>query len=183
MKALHVRSGGTAAGLLLALTPLLGACHARPPLSLAPSVDIPRFMGDWYVIACIPTVLERRAYAPLESYRLDPQGRVRTVFTFHHGSFDGPAKRYTATGYIRPQGGGAVWGMQFIWPIQADYRIMYVDPDYSLTVIGRERRDFAWIMARARRIAPADEERLRAVLARAGYDVRALRRMPQPAFP
>jgi|SRR5579883_1119034 len=165
---------------LLALCPLLGACQTRPPLSVEPHIDVPRFMGTWYVIACIPTVLERRAYGPQESYRLDEQGRVRTVFTFHQGSFEGPLKRYTPTGFIRPGSGGAVWGMQFLWPIKADYRIVYVDPAYSLTVIGRERRDYAWIMARTPRIAEAEYERLEALLQREGYDVTRLRRMPQP---
>ena len=165
---------------LLALAAGLAGCRARPPLAVEPHVDVPRFMGDWYVIACIPTRIERSAYAPKESYRLDPQGRVHTVFTFRSGSFDGPLKRYTPTGFVEPASGGAVWGMQFIWPIRADYRIMYVDPAYTLTVIGRERRDYAWIMARTPRIDAADFGRLRALLASQGYDVSALVRMPQP---
>ena len=60
---------------------------------------------------------------------------------------------------------------------------MYVDPAYTLTVIGRERRDYAWIMARTPRIDAADFGRLRALLASQGYDVSALVRMPQPQSP
>jgi apolipoprotein D and lipocalin family protein len=166
-----------------ALLFLSSGCSSRPPLAVEAHVDIPRFMGDWYVIGCIPTRIERAAYAPKESYRLDLQGRVQTVFTFHRGAFDGPLKRYTPTGFVHDGSGGAVWGMQFIWPIKADYRIMYVDPGYTLAVIGRERRDYAWIMARAPRIAAADYERLRALLASQGYDVSLLRRMPQAESP
>jgi len=140
-------------------------------------------MGDWYVIACIPTPIERAAYGPKESYSLDARGRVRTVFNFRRGGFDGPLERYTPTGFVHEASGGAVWGMQFIWPVDADYRIMYVDPEYTLTVIGREKRDYAWIMARAPRIAAADYQRLRTLLASQGYDVRGLRRMPQPESP
>ncbi|HEV2285166.1 MAG TPA: lipocalin family protein [Steroidobacteraceae bacterium] len=167
----------------LGLLSAAGGCRSRPPLAIEPHVDVPRFMGDWYVIACIPTRIERAAYAPKESYRLDPDGRVRTVFTFRDGAFDGPSKTYTPVGFVRAGSGGAVWGMRFVWPIEADYRIMYVDPDYTLTVIGREKRDYAWIMARAPRIAAADYERLRTLLASQGYDVSALRRMPQPGSP
>ena len=168
-----------ALGLIFAVA----GCSSRPPLAIVPHVDIPRFMGDWYVIACIPTRIERRAYAPRESYRLEGQDRVRTVFEFRDGGFDGPLKRYTPTGFVRADGGGAVWGMQFVWPIRADYRIMYVDSDYKLTVIGRQKRDYAWIMARAPRIAEADYDRLRALLESQGYDVSALHRMPQPESP
>jgi apolipoprotein D and lipocalin family protein len=166
--------------LLVLGAALAGCSSGPPPLAVAPHVDIPRFMGDWYVIACIPTRIERHAYGPKESYRLDEQARVRTVFTFHQGSFDGPLKRYTPTGFVQPDSGGAIWGMQFIWPIKADYRIMYVDPGYSLTVIGRQGRDYAWIMARTPRIPEPDFERLRTLLERQGYDVGSLRRMPQP---
>jgi apolipoprotein D and lipocalin family protein len=159
---------------------LAAGCGSRPPLAVAPQVDIPRFMGDWYVIACIPTRIEREAYAPKESYTLDASGRIHTVFTFRKGGFDGPIKRYNPVGFVRAGSGGAVWGMQFVWPIKADYRIMYVDSGYTLTVIGREKRDYAWIMARAPHIAEEDYARLRALLSSQGYDIAALRRMPQP---
>ena len=38
--------------------------------------------------------------------------------------------------------------MQFIWPIKADYRIVYLDEQYQYTIIGRNQRDYVWIMAR-----------------------------------
>ena len=63
---------------------------------------------------------------------------------------------------------GAVWGMQFIWPFKADYRVIYLNDDYTQTIIGREKRDYVWIMARSPAIR---EDRLRAargVPARAG---------------
>jgi apolipoprotein D and lipocalin family protein len=34
-------------------------------------VDIERFMGPWYVIASIPTVLEKGAHNAVETYTLD----------------------------------------------------------------------------------------------------------------
>jgi len=170
-----------AALLVIALSFVLAGCRSRPPLAVEQHVDLPRFMGDWYVIACIPTRIERQAYAPLESYRLDEAGRVRTVFTFRQGGFDGPVRRYNPIGFVQPGSGGAVWGMQFIWPVRADYRIVYVDPDYRFTLIGREKRDYAWMMARTPHISEADYGRLQALLAAQGYDVSALRRMPQPA--
>lgn len=160
---------------------LLSGCQtgAYPPLQTADSVDIPRFMGDWYVIANIPTRIERHAYNAVESYRLDEKGRVLTVFTFNSGSFAGPRKRYTPVGFVREGSRGAIWGMRFIWPIQADYRVMYVDSRYSQTVIGREKRDHAWIMARTTTLPDSDYERLRGLLQSQGYDVTRLQQVPQ----
>ena len=47
-------------------------------------VDLNRFMGDWYVIANIPTFIEKGAVNAIESYELDSKGRVKTTFTFRH---------------------------------------------------------------------------------------------------
>jgi len=158
------------------------ACQGSnvPPLQTVPVVDIGRFMGDWYVIACIPTRIERRAYRAVESYRLLPDGRIDTVFTFREGAFDGPLKRYNPTGVVKQGSAGAVWGMQFIWPIKADYRILYLDADYTQTVIGRQKRDYAWIMSRSPTLAPGDYARLVKLLETQGYRIDALRRVPQP---
>jgi apolipoprotein D and lipocalin family protein len=160
---------------------LISACQTRwyPPLQLAPSVDIPRFMGDWYVIGCIPSFIERHEYNAVESYHLDADGRIRTVFTYNAGSSDGPFRRLTPVGFVTAGSAGSVWGMRFIWPIKADYRVMYVDPDYSQTVIGREKRDYAWIMARSPIMSDSDFQRLSALLSSQGYNIRLLRKVPQ----
>ena len=162
---------------------LLVACRGPvpAPLPLAGRVDIPRFMGDWYVIACIPTRIERNAYAARESYQLARDGRVLVTFTFREGGFEGPLKHYSPVGFVAPEGNGAVWGMRFVWPFRADYRVMYVDRDYTQTIIGRQKRDYVWIMARSPTISDADYQALVERIAHAGYEVSALRRVPQPA--
>ncbi len=108
-------------------------------------------MGDWYVIANIPTSIERGAHNAVESYRLDTDGSIATTFTFRDGAFNGELKRYCPRGFVRDTRSNAIWGMQFLWPIKADYRIVYVSPDYQRTIIGREKRDNVWVMARTPR--------------------------------
>ncbi|NIR29653.1 MAG: lipocalin family protein [Gammaproteobacteria bacterium] len=142
-------------------------------------VDLERFMGDWYIIASIPTFLESDAYNAVESYRLDERGRVQTTFTFRAGGFDGPLKRYTPTGYVRDRRTNAVWGMQFVWPFKADYRIVYLAHDYSRTVIAREARDYAWLMARRPSVTESQYTQMVAALRAQGYDVSRLLRVPQ----
>ncbi len=136
-------------------------------------------MGDWYVVANIPTFLERGAHNAVESYRLEDDGRVATTFTFREGAFDGPEKRFTPTGFVRQGTGNAVWGMQFIWPIKADYRVMYVDPDYRTTIIGRTKRDYVWIMAREPHPPDAALDALIDRVVEAGYPRDAIVRVPQ----
>ena len=69
--------------------------------------------------------------------------------------------------------------MQFLWPFKSDYRIAYLNEDYSQTVIAREKRDYVWIMARQPRMPDADYRRLLALLAREGYDVTKIQKVPQ----
>lgn len=91
-------------------------------------------MGDWYVIASVPTYLEKRSYNAVESYRLDSDGTVATTFVFRKGSFQGPVKTMRPRGWVR-DGTNAVWGMQFIWPIKAEYLIAYVNDEYTETIV------------------------------------------------
>ncbi len=163
-----------------ALALLLGACRSvGEPVATVENVDLPRFMGDWYVIASIPTALEKNAFNALESYRLGADGTVHTTFTFREGGFDGATKTYRPKGFVRDRRSNAVWGMQFIWPIKADYRIAYLDEAYSRTVIARNRRDYVWIMARSPEVDAREYDELVNVVSGLGYDVTKLRRVPQ----
>ena len=159
---------------------MLSACQSvRPSITTAASVDLPRFMGDWYVIANIPTFIEKDAYGAMESYRLDSDGSIDTTFTFNKGSFEGPRKRYHPRGFVFDKRSNAVWGMRFVWPIKADYRIVYISSDYSQTIIGREARDYVWIMARSPTLADDDYQKLLELVKREGYDTTQVRKVPQ----
>jgi apolipoprotein D and lipocalin family protein len=169
------------AGSLAFLVFLVG-CASNPPtvpLPVANYIDLPRFMGDWYVIANIPTFIEKDAFNAVESYRLDADGTIATTFTFNKASFDGARKKYTPRGFVIDPKTNAVWGMRFVWPVKADYRIVHIDAAYSETIVGRTARDYVWIMARTPTIANADFCRLRQQVADAGYDMSKLRQVPQ----
>lgn len=163
------------------LATLLCACQSprHAPLSTVARVDLQRFMGAWYVIASIPTFIENGAHNAIESYRLDSDGSIDTTFTFRAGSFDGPVKRYNPRGFIRDTDSHAVWGMRFIWPFRADYRIIYLTDDYQQTVIGRQQRDYVWIMSRTPTLPAADYQRIVQQLATQGYDVTRIKPVPQ----
>ena len=148
------------------------------PIHTVDNVDLNRFMGDWYVIASIPTFIEKDAFNAVESYRLDDDGTVATTFKFNKGSLDGSIKEYNPRGFIRDRQSNAVWGMQFIWPFKAEYRIIYLTKDYSQTVIGRTKRDYVWIMARKNTIANAEYEKILKFLRNQDYEIKNLRVVP-----
>ena len=158
---------------------LLASCQSVTPLKTVDHVDLERFMGDWYVIANIPTSLEKGAHNAIESYRLDDDGTIATTFTFRKDSFDGTEKEYHPRGFIRDTQSNAEWGMQFIWPIKADYRIVWLNETYSTTVIGRNKRDYVWLMARTPTIDEQLYQELVQFITESGYDSNALLKVPQ----
>ena len=169
----------TRIGLLVGLLITLVGCQStRQPLRTAAQVDLSRLNGDWYVIADIPTFFEKRAFNAIETYQLNERGRVQTTFAFNKGAFDGPRKRYNPTGFVSDDPSNAVWGMQFIWPIKAEYRIMHVDAQYQELVVGRSKRDFVWIMSRTPTLDEARYLELTEMLASEGYDLAKLRVVP-----
>ena len=158
---------------------LLGGCATHKPMDTVEYLDLERFMGGWYVIASIPTFIERNAFNAVESYSMDQAGRILTRFTFREGGFDGELKEFNPVGFVTDEQTNATWGMQFVWPIKADYRVVYLDDQYSLTVIGREARDYVWIMARQPGIDPYRYRELTRLIDELGYDTAELRQVPQ----
>ena len=122
--------------------------------------------------------IERDAHNAVETYRREPDGTIATAFEFRRGAFDGDAVEYRPRGFVGDES-PAVWGMQFVWPIKAEYRIVYVAPDYSQTIVGRTKRDYVWLMARTPTLSPADYDRNVERIRALGYDVTQFQRVPQ----
>ena len=159
---------------------LLAGCGAnRAEMKTVEYVDLERFMGDWYVIANIPTFLEKNAFNAVENYALNDDGTIATTFTFNKGSFDGELKEYTPKGFVVDTESNALWGMRFVWPIKADYRIIYLTDDYKHTVVGRQKRDFVWIMSRDPQMSTEDYEAILDFVVEQGYERESIKMVPQ----
>ncbi|MCA9421954.1 MAG: lipocalin family protein, partial [Nitrospira sp.] len=64
----------TSSFIALGLLGSLLGCSSPPPIQTASQLNLERFMGDWYVIANIPTFIETEAFNAVESYRLNDDG-------------------------------------------------------------------------------------------------------------
>jgi len=132
-------------------------------------------MGPWYVIGHIPTFIEKNAFNAIESYVLNEDGTISTTFTFNEGALTGPLKTYKPKGFVIKDSGNALWGMQFIWPIKAQYKIVYLDEAYQNTIIARDDRDYVWIMSREKKIEQKTLEQLVKKIETDGYDIKKIR--------
>jgi apolipoprotein D and lipocalin family protein len=157
-----------------------------PPLrGVEEPVDLPRFMGDWYVIAHIPIHLpplatEAEAFNGVESYRLNPDGTIATTYRFLDGGFDGKETVMEPRATVANAPVNSEWKMKFFWFLPAgDYLVLSVDPDYQRTIIGVPDRRWVWIMARTPTLPAAEYAAMVAELEAMGYDTTKLRVVPQ----
>src|ERR1700733_15809879 len=101
--------------LLVILICLATGCPpVKDPLRTVPHVDLPRYMGDWYVIANIPYFAEKDCVDSIESYALRADGDIDNWFTCRKKTFDAPMKRKvttTATGVDKTT--NAEWRVKF----------------------------------------------------------------------
>lgn len=168
--------------LLLAVSSwLLTGCNTiqkeEAPLPLVGSVDLSSFMGKWYVIASTPTLFDRKAYNAVEIYTYD-EGQVSIAYQFNQNGFDGKLKTINSVGRIDNPGSNSDWNIRFFWPFRLDYKIIYLEPDYSITVIGHPSRNYAWIMARDSHIPDQKFSDIVFFLQENGFNIGKLRLIP-----
>ncbi|WP_326540433.1 lipocalin family protein [Pseudorhodoferax sp.] len=171
--------GVTAAGAALAACSSMTQRSPTLPLPHANGVDLPRYMGRWYVISSIPTFLERGAVDAVEHYTLRPDGSVDIDFRYRRNPGDSE-HALGSRGFVQ-SGDSAIWGVQFVWPIRADYRIAWLAPDYSRVIVAREKRDHVWIMARTPTLPQADYDAMVQQVGAMGYNTARLERVPHDA--
>jgi apolipoprotein D and lipocalin family protein len=160
---------------------LLAGCKTAPttpPIRTVPQVDLQRFMGDWYVVAHRPTLVEKAVFNAVESYSLNTDGTIATTFKFNQGGLDGKVKKYTMKGIVMNTATNAEWAMQFAGPMKADYKIVYLDDNYQEAIIGRDQRDYVWILTRSPNISPTDFDALLSRVRNMGYEIDSLRQIP-----
>ncbi|MFK8010435.1 MAG: lipocalin family protein [Marinicellaceae bacterium] len=154
------------------------SCRQYPDIRTAEKVDLDKFMGDWYVIANIPTFIEKGAHNAVETYSRESSDVINTTFRFNKGSLTGPEKEYNPTGFVTEAPSNAEWKMQFLWPFKSEFIIVYVDPAYKYTIIGRTKRDYVWIMARSPTISESDTKSLIDIAVAEGYDRSQIKIIP-----
>jgi apolipoprotein D and lipocalin family protein len=167
--------------MTLVCATLLAGCQTapgKPPIRTVPQVDLQRFMGDWYVVAHRPTAVERTAFNAVESYRLNTDGTIDTTFTFNQGAPDGKVKKYSMKGIVMNTATNAEWAMQFAGPMKADYKIVWLDDNYQEAIIGRDQRDYVWILTRNPNISPTDFDALLSRVRNMGYEINQVRQIP-----
>lgn len=180
-------------GTLLASVVLVGMkawaasneANPRSDLATIPSLDLPRYLGDWYEIAKFPnrfqhkcTGFTKATYTALPDGRVQVENRCRLA----DGSTDvaiGVARQVGAANSPRLKVRFAPALLSFIPMVWGDYWIIDLDKDYGLAAVSEPGRDYLWILSRTPTVSKPAYDALVARLAGQGLDVRKLERTPQ----
>jgi apolipoprotein D and lipocalin family protein len=152
----------------------------KQPLRTVPQVNLPRYMGDWYVIANIPYFAEKDCFDSIESYALRADGRIDNWFTCRKKSFEAPLERkVNAIATVQDSASNALWRVRFFKVISVKYLILDLDPDYQWVVVGHPSRRYGWIMARSKTMDESTYQARLRNLAAQGYDPDKFAKVPQ----
>ena len=167
----------------------LGACATRPvimpsipPLKTVSHVDLPRYMGDWRVIAIIPYWAEKDCVDSIESYWLLPNGKIGNSFQFRKKSFDAPQKKLSFTAEVFNKQTNAEWRVRFLPFVKIPYLVVDLDREYQWTVVGHPSRNYGWIMSRNKTMPDSTYQAILSRLSAQGYDPKRFVKVPQPSI-
>jgi apolipoprotein D and lipocalin family protein len=164
------------------ISTLIAACSTKnlPQVKTVENVDIKKFMGKWYVIANIPTFIEKGAYNAIETYTWnEKEDRIDVSFKFNQDSFDGKEKSYPQKAFIYDSKTNAEWRIQPFWPLKLAYLITDLAPDYSYTVVAVPNREHVWIMARTPNLPEEIYQGILTKLRKQSFDLKDLQKVPQ----
>ena len=180
-------------GALLASVVLVGMkawaagmeANPRSDLATIASLDLPRYLGEWYEIAKFPNRFQRKCtgftkatYTALPDGRVQVENRCRLA----DGSTDvaiGVARQVGAANSPRLKVRFAPAVLSFIPMVWGDYWIIDLDKDYGLAAVSEPGREYLWILSRTPTVSKPAYDALVARLAGQGLDVRKLERTPQ----
>ncbi|MFL5764728.1 MAG: lipocalin family protein [Bacteroidia bacterium] len=148
------------------------------PLERPVSIDLKRYSGKWFVIACIPTRFDDDWNYITETYTLLKDGNV-DIRTRYRKKGKPEEQEVRSKGFPVEEEKGVWWKVQFIWPFKVNYVVEEIADDYSWVVIGHPKKKFLYIMSRNKTMNEELLARVKAQCRVSGYDISKLRTVSQ----
>lgn len=124
------------------------------------SLELARYLGDWYEIARFDHSFERGLTHAKANYALNEDG---TITVTNSGLKDSKPK--IAKGKAKSTGNAGVLRVSFFGPFYSDYRVMMLSEDYNYALVGSGSSKYLWILSRYPKVP---EDVLRQILSEAG---------------
>jgi len=162
---------------------LIAPAHA--PVHAIATLDVPRYMGQWYEIAKFPNRFQKKCVAEtVAQYTLLTSGRVRVTnrCRMANGEMDeaiGMAKQMGAKNSPKLKVRFAPEWLSFLDAVWGDYWVLDIDPAYQLVAVGEPSHEYLWVLSRTPTVPAPEYQALLRRLELQGFDVNKLEITPQ----
>ena len=167
--------------LLAALLPATLAEAAGTPPATAPSVDLSRYVGQWFEIARYPNRFQAKCSGDVVvTYTRRDDGRITVDNRCRRA--DGSIDRAVGLARLASDDGSnaklkvrfAPAALSFLPMVWADYWILEVADDYSHAIVGTPDRKYLWLLSRTPMVPERLYAKLVASAAAKGFDAARL---------
>ncbi len=133
-------------------TVLVLLCTFSFSLETVKNLDIEKFMGKWYVIASIPSFVEKNCINAYDIYTLNKNG---TIDIKYYAEKNTKPFNISQRGTIADTINNSTWRISFTdyWiPFYtAPYEVIVLEPNnYDYMVVGYPGNTFGWVMSRSK---------------------------------
>ena len=141
-------------------------------------VDLNKYIGTWYAITSLPQFFTRKCTSQMAEYQIIDSQTISVLNTCLNGG-----KKWTdikGKAYVYNQTTQAHLKVQFdpfwfkLFGLKGDYRILKIDDDYTLSLVGSGDRKSLWLLARSKNIDPELKKEYINYAASLGYDTTKL---------
>jgi len=149
----------------------LTGCSTAPPegLTSVTPFEVKRYLGKWYEIARLDHSFERGLTDVSATYTLKPDGSLEVInrgFNTKKDEWKSATGRALFTG---SQNQGSL-KVSFFGPFYGGYHVLALDQTgYQWALVAGPDRDYLWILARTKVLAPAIREQLVAEAKKMGF--------------
>jgi len=132
---------------------LFGGCvtmegKGMKPLVTVVSVDLDRYVGQWYEIARYHHRFQEGCVGSRATYTLRDDGRITVVNECYDKSFAGKLRSVKGKAWVVDKKTNARLKVSFFWPFAGDYWIIDLGRDYEYAVVGHPSRKYLWVLSR-----------------------------------
>ena len=129
--------------------------------------DPAQYMGRWYEIARYPHRFEKDLYDVTADYAPAQNGRVNIR---NRGiTASGTVREIEGTAYL-PDTNTGLLRVSFFRPFYGDYKIIFLEKDYSGAIVTSGTMNFLWILARKKTLTPEKKRKYLETIRDSGFD-------------
>ena len=157
--------------LVTGLASSLSGCSTAPPegLTSVTPFEVNRYLGKWFEIARLDHSFERGLTDVSATYSLKPDGSLEVInrgFNTKKDEWKSATGRALFTG---SQNQGSL-KVSFFGPFYGGYHVLALDQTgYQWALVSGPDRDYLWILARTKVLAPAVRDQLVAEAKKMGF--------------